>query len=111
MQYQACMDACSYCAAACHQCAEACLDEDDVHLLRTCIRLDMECAAACQAAIAMMQLGGNFADAYCELCADVCDACAEECAKHAGKGMEHCRICADACRQCSELCSRMASMP
>ncbi|HEV9035861.1 MAG TPA: four-helix bundle copper-binding protein [Puia sp.] len=108
--YRDCIDACTHCAEMCHQCADACLEEDDVHSLRTCIRLDLECAAACRTAVEMMQLDGNFTGAYCELCADVCDACAEECTKHAGKGMEHCRICAEACRQCSEECSKMASM-
>lgn len=90
----------------CHQCADACLEEDDVHELRTCIRMDQECAVACQTAVNMMLLDGNFAEAYCQLCADICHACAEECTKHSG--MEHCRVCAEACMHCAELCSEMA---
>jgi hypothetical protein len=31
--------------------------------------------------------------AYCRVCADICEACAAECAQHAHH--EHCRICAD----------------
>ena len=94
----------------CHQCADACLEEDDVHVLRDCIRLDLECAAACQSAVTMMQMDAKFAESYCQLCADICDACAEECGKHAAMGMEHCRICAEACKACSEACKEMVSV-
>lgn len=107
-KYHECIDACTYCAAMCRQCADACLEEDDVHALRTCIRLDEECAIACETAVSMMTVDGNFTEAYCELCADVCQSCAEECSKHAAMGMEHCRICAEACMRCAELCGEMA---
>jgi hypothetical protein len=38
----------------------------------------------------------------------VCEACAEECARH---DMEHCRACADACRRCADECRRMSTAP
>jgi hypothetical protein len=39
------------------------------------------------------------------LCADVCEACGGECARHA---QDHCQACARACRHCAEECRRMA---
>jgi hypothetical protein len=109
-KYRVCIDACVYCAAMCRQCADACLEEDDVHALRNCIRLDHECAMVCDMAVSLMELDGKFVEQMCQLCADVCRACEEECGMHAARGMEHCRICAEACRQCAEACSKMAAV-
>jgi hypothetical protein len=109
-KFQECIDACVYCAAMCYQCADACLEEKDVAALTVCIRLDFESAAACRSAAEIMLLDGRSADAYCQLCADICTACAEECEKHAVMGMEHCRICAKACRQCADICLQMTSV-
>ncbi len=39
-------------------------------------------------------------------CAEVCNACVEECEKNAAMGMEHCKKCADACRACADSCSK-----
>ena len=34
---------------------------------------------------------------------DICEACAQECAKHP---LGHCQDCAKACRRCAEECRR-----
>lgn len=78
--------------------------------MKTCIRLDLECAAACRSAAEIMMMDGEYTDAFCQVCADICTACAEECEKHARHGMEHCRICAEACRQCAEECIHMSAL-
>ncbi|HKX42582.1 MAG TPA: four-helix bundle copper-binding protein [Burkholderiaceae bacterium] len=105
--YQACIDACNVCADACDHCAAACLHEQDVKALTRCIALDMDCAAICRTAAGVMARGSEFAKALCRLCAQVCKACGEECAKHAT--MAHCQACARACRGCAEDCERMAA--
>ncbi len=71
-----------------------------------CIQLDMECAALCYAAAQLMSLGNDKANEICKLCAELCDACGNECGKH---NTEHCRECAEACKACAEECRKMAA--
>ena len=103
--YAACIEACNGCATACNHCAASCLKEADVKMMARCIALDMDCAAACQFAAAAMGRGSEFAKAICALCADICQACGEECARHKH---EHCQACAKAWRDCTAACRAMA---
>ena len=104
--YASCIEACNACAAACDHCATACLQEEDVKMMARCIALDMDCAQICRLATAYMARGSQFAKEFCRLCADICEACAEECGKHQH---DHCQECARACRRCAEECRRMAA--
>ena len=101
----ACIEACNQCAIACNHCAIACLKEDNVKMMARCIALDMDCAAICQLAAAAIARGSEHKKENCELCADICEACAEECAKHKAP---HCQSCATACRACAVACLEMA---
>jgi hypothetical protein len=105
-QHQSCVDACNACADACDHCSTACLKEQDVRMMARCIALDMDCAAICRLAAGYMSRDSEFAKQLCRQCADVCQACGEECAKHQH---EHCQACATACRQCAEECRKMAA--
>lgn len=107
-EYQACIDACSKCAAECEHCATACLKEPDVQARTHCIQLLRDCADICVQSVQWMARGSTFAKAMCELCAQVCDACGAECAKFKD---EHCQRCATACRQCAEECRKMGRVP
>ena len=107
-QYQTCIDACNGCAAACNYCAAACLQEPDVQSMARCIALDMECADVCRLAAASMARGDEHVQAICALCADICQACGDECTKHP---MDHCQECAEACRRCADECRRMGQQP
>lgn len=102
-----CIEACVACLIACEMCSNECLNEKDAGMMAACIRLDRDCADACDAAIRVMARGGPLADVMCAACADACDACAAECEKHASHH-DHCRICAEACRKCAEACRQMA---
>ncbi len=106
MTYQSCIDACMNCATVCDHCAASCLQEEDVAMMAKCIQLDMECSSVCKTAALMMNLHSDHANAVCQLCADVCIACAEECEKHDN---EHCRRCAAICRECAEECMSMTA--
>lgn len=99
-QYQKCIDACLECATICNHCAVSCLEEKEVSNLTKCIRLDLECAVICRASAELMTLSSVHSSKICELCATICDACAEECEKHSA--MEHCKECAEACRACAK---------
>ena len=103
---QACVEACNACADACDHCATACLREQDVKMMAKCIALDMDCAAICRLAASYMARGSQFDRQLCRLCAAVCDACGEECARHEHP---HCQDCAVACKRCADECRRMAA--
>lgn len=103
-QFQSCIQACYECAQACDTCAAACLQEPDPKMMARCIALDDECAAICRVAAQLMSRGTEHAHLVCQLCADICDACAQECASHQA---QHCQDCAAACRRCADECRRM----
>lgn len=103
-EFKKCIEACLKCAALCNHCATSCLQEKDIKMMAICIQLDMECAAICYAAAQLMSLGSKQAAAICKLCADLCEACSAECAKHDNV---HCKECADACKACVDECRKM----
>lgn len=106
-QYQSCIEACNLCADACDYCASACLQEQDINAMARCIALDMDCAQICRMAASCMARDSEFASTICQICANVCEACGDECAKHQAA---HCQECAQACRRCADECRRMAGM-
>jgi hypothetical protein len=106
-KYQSCIEACHACAVACNHCAASCLREPDVKAMAGCIALDMDCAAICETAAGLMARGSDYAEEFCVLCAQICEACAEECVQH---DMDHCQACARACKLCAEACHEMAAM-
>ena len=75
--------------------------------MRQCIRLDLDCAAVCDAAAAVLGRAGtpNWAltASLLEACASACGACATECERHADT-MAHCKLCAAECRACEAAC-------
>lgn len=104
--YTSCIEACLHCGAACNTCASSCTRENHIHMMAKCIQLDMECASLCYAAAQLMSFGSNWSQSICLICAEACEACAEECGKH---DHDHCKACAEACRSCAEECRRMAA--
>lgn len=95
------------CAATCSYCAAACLGEDDVKMMTDCIRLDMDCADICRTTVGLLARGSKHGKHLLKECIEICDLCAAECAKHAGK-MDHCRECAEVCRDCRAACEDFA---
>lgn len=104
--HQSCIQACFDCTAACNQCFAACLQEEDVKMMARCIALDVDCAAICSLAANAMARNSEQAQAICALCAKICRACGDECAKHEA---QHCKDCAKACYRCADECAAMAS--
>ena len=106
-EHASCIQACVQCAQECDHCADACLSEQDAKTMAECIRLDRDCAEICWMASAFMSRGSQFAVALCRLCAESCEACGAECARHE---VDHCQRCAEACRHCAEECRKMAGV-
>jgi hypothetical protein len=103
-KYKSCIEACQHCVITCINCAAMDLKEEHVNHMTRCIRLDLECAAICQASAQLMTLGSAHAHEHCRLCAKLCTECAEECEKHDNA---HCKLCAEACRKCAAECLKM----
>jgi hypothetical protein len=98
---------CFDCAQACAACADACLGEEMINDLRQCIRMNLDCADLCIATgmVGTRHTGSDekVLQLMLAACAEACQACGEECARHADRH-EHCRICADVCRSCERAC-------
>lgn len=96
-----------FCSAICTSCADACLAEDDVGMLKQCIRTDLDCADVCDMLfkVATRRTGSNEAliQSALRLCIEACELCATECARHEH---EHCRRCAEMCRECADDCRK-----
>ena len=108
-----CIDACFSCVETCTACADACLSERDVSHLVACIRLNLDCAAVCNATgniMARSNKAGHrqLLEAQLANCIAFCRACAEECGRH-GEMHRHCAVCAEACTACAEACTLMLS--
>ncbi len=100
-QYERCLAALDRCAAACATCYSSCIAEGHLPQMEKCIRLDLDCEAFCRMTAAALARQTQFARDFCNLCARLCDACADECGRH---DATHCEACADACRACAEAC-------
>lgn len=95
------------CAWATDACADACLQEEAVAELRTCIRLDLDTAAVCRAALQVLARSGlvdpSLLQSLVQTCVAFCRVTAAACAEHAER-FDHCRTCARACLRCEEAC-------
>ena len=107
-----CIEECVRCAQACTACADACLSESDDQLpmLRKCIRTNEDCADICTTTARVLSrhtgYDVNITRAQLDACMIVCKSCADECEQHASRH-EHCRVCADACRRCEDACREL----
>jgi hypothetical protein len=94
------------CINHCNYCADACLDEENVKMMKDCIRLDRVCAETCAALNQVLSTKYKDVQGLIDYCIEVCDACAAECEKHEH---QHCKDCAEACRKCADACRQYAA--
>jgi hypothetical protein len=100
--YQKYITTCLSCVSTCNHCAISCLEEKEVQSLTKCIRLNLECAVICQVTAELVSLDSQYIQEIAALCSTVCNACAEECDKHAGREMQYCKECVERCRMCAK---------
>lgn len=101
-----CIELCNDCAETCSHTLVHCLDQGGRHAATDHIRLLVDCAQICAAAVAFMARGSEVQPLVCGVCADVCERCAASCERF--KDDETMRTCADLCRRCAESCAAMA---
>jgi uncharacterized membrane protein len=106
----AAIDALSDCAQACTADVDADLSEQNPAEMVRCIRLCLDCADVCTAAIGVIsrQAGydRNVTKPLLEACVAICKSCGDECERHAPHH-EHCRVCEQACRRCEQACREL----
>lgn len=94
------------CSTACNHCSTACLEEENLGMMKDCIRIDMDCAAICSLVASFLSRNSPHGKHLLKECAEICRLCAIECGKH--QHMQHCADCAAACRKCEEACKAAA---
>jgi Domain of Unknown Function (DUF326) len=104
------IDALSDCAQACTADADDDLSEQNLSEMVKCIRLCLDCADICTAAVAVAsrQTGydASVTGPLLEACTAACKNCGDECERHA-RMHAHCRVCAEACRRCEQACREL----
>ncbi|MDQ3763801.1 MAG: four-helix bundle copper-binding protein [Actinomycetota bacterium] len=107
-----CIEECLSCAQACTACADACLSEpdDQLPILRKCIRSNEDCADICAITARVLSrhtgYDANITRTVLQACATVCHSCGDECERHSSRH-EHCRVCTEACRRCENTCQEL----
>ncbi|NJA06252.1 MULTISPECIES: four-helix bundle copper-binding protein [unclassified Methylomonas] len=99
---QSCLEACELCHRICLQTAmNHCLENGGKHVKAKHIRLMMNCAEICRTTANFQLTGSHFLLRLHELCAEICEACAKECAEIGDMkdSVAACLQCADSCRQ------------
>jgi len=102
--YETLVDACDAAADACDRCLSACLLEPAVAQRTRCIALALESAQLCRLLAGFSVRGSTFTASVAAPAAELCEACATECARH---DAPHCTQCAAACRSAAEACRHM----
>ena len=103
-EYQSSFDVAMKCAVECEHCAEACMGNPD---MLKCARTCLDCAEMCRTISTYMVRGSRFIPQLTKACAEICQACADECGSH---NMDHCKKCAQACREAVEEYNKISSV-
>jgi len=109
-----CIEQCLFCAQACTACSDACLSEsdDELVMLRKCIRSNEDCADICAITARVLSRHTGYdakvTHSILQACATICCSCGDECERHASRH-EHCRVCAEVCRRCEQACQELSN--
>ena len=97
-----CFENCMEATSVCEWCADECLGSED---MEECARLCRDVVDIASLHARFMARGSDYSSQLAGTCADVCEACADECENH---DADHCQICAEVLRECAESCRNMA---
>ena len=83
-------------------------DQGGRHAETNHIRALLDCIDCCTTCVNFMLRDSPAHRRMCEMCADVCDACAANCERFADDDIM--KECAKECRRCAESCRKMPAM-
>jgi hypothetical protein len=105
-EIQTCIENCTRCHETClRMLATHCLHLAGRHVEPEHMRLMLDCSQICQTAADFMTRGSPRHAAVCDVCAEICAACATDCERigDMDECVEVCRTCADSCRRMAEM--------
>jgi hypothetical protein len=105
-EMERCIDQCQECHEVCLQTIPHCLEKGGRHAEAAHIRLLLDCVDICQTSANFMIRGSELHTLTCGACAEICERCADDCARFGGDA--EMQRCADVCRRCAESCLKMA---
>lgn len=107
-QMQIWIDQCQNCSTVCLQTVAHCLKKGGIYTGGQLVGLLLDCAEICRANANIMARGSTFHGLTSAVCAEICRACAQECAVlHEDPELKN---CAQVCLQCEQSCREMAGM-
>lgn len=104
---QICIQNCTDCYQMCSHLVDHCLSKGANHADSAHIKLLLDCARVCNLSADLMIRHSEFRSSVCEVCADVCTACAVSCESFE-KDDAMMQACAEICRKCASSCDQMA---
>lgn len=105
-EMQRCIEYCFECAQKCTQLSSHCLALGGPHASAEHISLLASCATICASTAKLMVFNSDYHHDMCQLCANVCNSCAEDC-ERLGPDDFLMQECAEACRRCAGSCLEM----
>ncbi len=99
---QDCIDACQLCHDHCLTEIAHCLTLGGDHAEPTHINLMMDCARVCETTAALMLTGSEFYRSQAAVCAEICEACAQQC-----ETLGQMDACVRVCRECAQQCEQL----
>jgi hypothetical protein len=105
---QQCIQNCLDCHNSCLNTVTYCLQQGQHHADPAHIVMMLDCAEMCQTSANFMLRHSAFHMRTCDVCAEICKACAADCQKFSDDMQM--QSCADMCRRCAQSCQSMAAM-
>ncbi len=102
-KYTESMELLMNCAATCENCVSVSINDGKP---LSCYPICLDCADVCILLFRLEAHNSSFLNQVRKLCAEICDACAAECEKHADYHPQ-CKACMYSCRECAEKCRAM----
>src|SRR5258707_14702522 len=102
---QHCIHECEKCHDMCVQMIAHCLRKGGRHADPDHITTLLDCVDMCAASVAFMLRDSARSRRLCEVCAEVCDACARSCATFVDD--DEMKRCEAECHRCAEACRQM----
>lgn len=106
-EMQTCIQNCLQCGQACEQLIQHCLGIGGAHSEIRHIRILQDCADICRVSAQFMIRQSDFHHRTCEICSEICLACAQDC--ESMKGDDMMQLCAEICRTCADSCQKMST--